>query len=167
MARALHIYSRDEEDRPGRRHYSVSEEMKMIRKYFAAIMMAVMVAAAVPMLAGTASAQRRRDGRYSDRYRDRSRDRYSDRSSDRSYGSNVYYGSDGYYDGTYDNNRPSTYDRHRKAVNIGAATGAGAVLGAIFGGKKGASSVQRQVQLPVPWSRRNSVLATTNGTVTN
>ena len=51
--------------------------------------------------------------------------------------------NDGYYDDNenYDNNgykQPNVYDRHRKAINIAVATGAGAVLGALLGGKKGA-----------------------------
>lgn len=39
---------------------------------------------------------------------------------------------------TYTYGRPSFYSRHRKAVNIAAATGIGAILGGLFGGKRGA-----------------------------
>ena len=35
--------------------------------------------------------------------------------------------------------RPSFYRRHRNVINMGIATGAGALLGGIFGGKKGAA----------------------------
>ncbi|MEQ1646585.1 MAG: hypothetical protein ABL959_24230, partial [Pyrinomonadaceae bacterium] len=59
------------------------------------------------------------------------------RNNDR-YNTNDQYYDDDYY---YDENgikRPNVYDRHRKAINIGVATGAGAIIGGIFGGKKGA-----------------------------
>jgi hypothetical protein len=36
------------------------------------------------------------------------------------------------------NKKPSFYRRHRNASNIGLATGAGAVIGALAGGRKGA-----------------------------
>jgi len=35
-------------------------------------------------------------------------------------------------------NRPNFYQRHRNLINIGIGTGAGALLGGIIGGKKGA-----------------------------
>ena len=82
--------------------------------------MAIMMAVTIPALAGTASAQRRG----------------YDQNNNRNDG---YY--DQNYDNGYDNNnyrQPKVYDRHRKAINIGVATGAGALIGAIFGGKKGA-----------------------------
>ncbi len=34
--------------------------------------------------------------------------------------------------------RPSFYRRHRNLINVGAATGGGAVIGAIAGGRRGA-----------------------------
>ncbi len=34
--------------------------------------------------------------------------------------------------------KPSFYRRHRNRVNVAAGTGAGAILGALIGGKKGA-----------------------------
>ena len=85
--------------------------------------MATMLAVAIPAFAQTATAQRRnndRNVRYNTQYDE------------------PYYQEDDYY---YDENgvrRPNVYDRHRKAINIGAATAAGAIIGAIFGGKKGA-----------------------------
>lgn len=39
---------------------------------------------------------------------------------------------------TSNDERPNFYRRHRNAVNIGVGTGAGALIGAIAGGKKGA-----------------------------
>ena len=35
-------------------------------------------------------------------------------------------------------NRPSLYRRHRSVINMGIGTGAGAILGALIGGKRGA-----------------------------
>jgi hypothetical protein len=35
--------------------------------------------------------------------------------------------------------RPSFYRRHRNVINLGIATGAGALLGGVIGGKKGAA----------------------------
>lgn len=83
--------------------------------------MAIMLAAAVPMMAGTASAQT------SEYYRNGRR--HSARSERQ-----VYYEPQSNY--TYQ--QPSTYDKHRKAINVGVAAGAGAIIGALLGGKKGA-----------------------------
>ncbi len=47
------------------------------------------------------------------------------------------YYHDPYYDDYYYRNR-SVYDRHRNVINIGIAAGAGAVIGGILDGKKGA-----------------------------
>jgi hypothetical protein len=41
-----------------------------------------------------------------------------------------------YYSQTYQ--KPSFYRRHRNVINMGIATGAGALLGGIIGGKRGA-----------------------------
>ena len=35
--------------------------------------------------------------------------------------------------------KPSVYKKHRNLINIGIGTGAGALLGALIGGKKGAA----------------------------
>ncbi|MEZ5346907.1 MAG: hypothetical protein R2681_15275 [Pyrinomonadaceae bacterium] len=48
-----------------------------------------------------------------------------------------------YYNGktykTYkQNQKKSTYDKHRNLINIGVGTAAGTILGALIGGKKGA-----------------------------
>lgn len=47
-----------------------------------------------------------------------------------------YYRNRSYATTTY--NRPSFYRRHRNLVNIGIGTGAGALLGALIGGRRGA-----------------------------
>lgn len=101
----------------------------MIKRIYTAIIMAIMLGVAIPAFSGTAVAQRyernRTDHRYGDRYRNNNRGTvYND----------PYY-NDGYYEG-YE--RPNVYDRHRKAINLGVATGAGALIGALIGGKKGA-----------------------------
>lgn len=93
--------------------------------------MAAMLAVAIPALAGTASAQKHGNDR---KKMDRNYDRYNERYNNDRYYDEDY--NDGYYDDGY--KRPNVYDRHRKAINLGVATGAGAVIGAIIGGKKGA-----------------------------
>jgi len=78
--------------------------------------MAIMLAVAIPALSGTASGQTRRY--------DNNRTRYTNRDQNRR--------------GVYGYEQPNVYDRHRKAINIGVATGVGALIGALIGGKKGA-----------------------------
>jgi hypothetical protein len=91
----------------------------MTRKFITTIVMAIMFAISIPALAGTASAQRRNNDRnYDTQYDDQ------------------YYQDEYYDDNEY--KKPNVYDRHRKVINIGVATGAGAIIGGIFGGKKGA-----------------------------
>jgi hypothetical protein len=48
----------------------------------------------------------------------------------------AYYSAPRYR--SYRSNRPSYYRRHRNAVNIGIGTGAGAIIGALTGGRRGA-----------------------------
>jgi len=84
--------------------------MKTIQKYITTSLMAIMLAVAIPAMTSTASAQAR-----------------------------GYYGNDEYNQDQYSGySQPKVYDRHRKAINIGVATGAGAILGALLGGRKGA-----------------------------
>lgn len=78
--------------------------------------------------------------------------RYCNDNNRRSRNTRTYYNENARYNDRYDNDRydndgyvydngykkPNVYDRHRKAINIAVATGAGAVLGALLGGKKGA-----------------------------
>lgn len=47
------------------------------------------------------------------------------------------YRTRSYSSQTYNN--PSFYRRHRNLINMGIATGAGALLGGVIGGKKGAA----------------------------
>ncbi len=84
--------------------------------------MTAMIAVAIPAFAGSASAQTRRN--YNRTRETRNYDR-NNRNYDQNYP-------------IYDQNQPNVYDRHRKAINIGVATGVGAIIGALIGGKKGA-----------------------------
>ena len=93
-----------------------------MKRFITTFLTIAMLAVSLPMLAGSASAQRR--PRYNqDQY---SRDYGYDQ---RSYDYNEQY--DGYRE-------PNVYDKHRKAVNLAVGMGVGAVIGALIGGKKGA-----------------------------
>ena len=48
-----------------------------------------------------------------------------------------YYDQSGYYDNSNYDTR-SVYQRHRKVINYAISTGAGAIIGALIGGKRGA-----------------------------
>src|SRR4029079_1716597 len=82
-----------------------------MKRFITSLIMTAMLAIAIPTLSTTASAQTRRY------YRNYTPTRVTR---------------------TYTYGRQSFYSRHRKAVNIAAATGIGAILGGLFGGKKGA-----------------------------
>jgi len=82
-----------------------------MKRFITSLIMTAMLAIAIPTLSTTASAQTRRY------YRNYTPTRVTR---------------------TYTYGKPSFYSRHRKAVNIAAATGIGAILGGLFGGKKGA-----------------------------
>jgi hypothetical protein len=60
----------------------------------------------------------------------------------RSYASRNYtgrsYAAPRYRTAGYAVNRPSFYRRHRNVINVGAATGAGALIGGIARGRRGA-----------------------------
>ena len=92
-----------------------------MKKYISTFLLATIVAVSIPMFAGSATAQRR------DRYRE-SRDNYDN---------GQYTQNDDYNGNGYGYNQPKVYDRHRKAINLTVATGAGAIIGALLGGKKG------------------------------
>lgn len=56
----------------------------------------------------------------------------------RSYASRSYRRAPRYYSRSYvSHRRPSFYRRHRNAINIGIATGAGALIGGLLGGRSG------------------------------
>jgi hypothetical protein len=59
------------------------------------------------------------------------------RKAKRSYASRNYYAAPRYRTAGYSYQRPSFYRRHRNLINVGAATGVGALLGGLIGGKRG------------------------------
>jgi hypothetical protein len=79
-----------------------------MKRFITTFLMTALLAISIPALSGTAMGQTR------------------------------YYRSSRVTRSYYNNNQPNVYDRHRKAINIGVATGIGALLGGIIGGKKGA-----------------------------
>ncbi len=56
----------------------------------------------------------------------------------RSYASRNYYATPRYRTAGYAYQRPSFYRRHRNLINLGIATGGGALIGGIARGKRGA-----------------------------
>jgi hypothetical protein len=54
------------------------------------------------------------------------------------YRAPTYYAAPRYRTAGYSYQRPSFYRRHRNLINVGVATGAGALLGGILRGKRGA-----------------------------
>ena len=80
-----------------------------MKRFITSLIMTAMLAMAIPALSGTAMGQTRR-----------------------------YYNGSRVTRSYYGNQQSNIYDRHRKAINIGVATGVGALLGSLFGGKKGA-----------------------------
>jgi hypothetical protein len=57
----------------------------------------------------------------------------------RTYASRRYYRTTSYATRSYvATRRPSFYRRHRNMINIGIATGAGALVGGLIGGRRGA-----------------------------
>ena len=56
----------------------------------------------------------------------------------RNYNRNRNYYNRSYQTQGYTYQRPSFYRRHRNAVNIGIATGGGALIGGLIGGRRGA-----------------------------
>lgn len=77
---------------------------------------------------------------YSNRYygnRRYSNRQYANRGYSNDYYSDRYYNNNRYANG-YTYRRPSLYRRHRNLINVGVATGAGALIGGLIKGKKGA-----------------------------
>jgi outer membrane lipoprotein SlyB len=91
----------------------------MKKRLIATFMMIAMLAVMLPFSASTASAQ-------STRYNGNNRNYNQRVYNQRVYNQRVY-------------KKPSVYSKHRNLINIGIGTGAGAILGALFGGKKGAA----------------------------
>ncbi len=81
----------------------------MKKRLIATFIMIAMLAVMLPLAASTASAQTSRSYR-----------------SNRTYTQKVY-------------KKPNVYQRHRNLFNLGIGAGAGALIGALAGGKKGAA----------------------------
>lgn len=71
------------------------------------------------------------------RHRRASRANYNRNYVSRNYNRN-YYAAPRYRTAGYSYQRPSFYRRHRNLINLGVATGGGALLGGILKGRKGA-----------------------------
>ena len=87
---------------------------RKMKKLISSILMAAILSIAVPTFAQTRYYSERRARQAATRY-------YAPQQ--------VYRTNSG---------QPNVYDRHRKAFNLAIGTGAGALLGALLGGKKGA-----------------------------
>ena len=125
----------------------------MFRKYVTTTLMALMLAAAVPVFSTTVSAQ----------------SRYCTCPSSRRYASSRYHrrystASRTYASRAYAYKRPGFYSRHRKAINLAAGTGAGMLLGGLLGGRRGVAigglagagggAIFTHVQKPRNYTRR-------------
>lgn len=104
----------------------VKEKMK---KFLVGFLMFFVFAVTVPM---AVDAQTCRGKKYRKAY---SGKRYNARNRSYRQYSSPYYATRGY---AYEQRRPNFYRRHRNLINLGIATGAGALVGALVGGKKGA-----------------------------
>jgi hypothetical protein len=91
------------------------EIREMKKRLIATFMMIAMLAVMVPFTASTASAQTTRSYRSSNRTY-----------TQRTYNQRVY-------------KKPSFYSKHRNLINLGIGAGAGTIIGAIAGGKRGAA----------------------------
>lgn len=93
-----------------------------MKKIVIGLLMFMVIAVTVP-LSAEAHCGRHRSARRSNVSRNYARRSYARRS----------YATQGY---SYQ--RPSFYRRHRNVINLGLATGGGALVGALVGGKRGA-----------------------------
>jgi hypothetical protein len=113
-----------------------------MRKLLATLVLASMMLIALPLSAEAHPGCRRHRRASSRSYASQryyAQQRYA---RQRYYASQRYaqqrYYSPSYSQGYYVQQRPSFYRRHRNVINMGIATGAGALLGGIIGGKRGA-----------------------------
>jgi hypothetical protein len=114
-----------------------------MRKLLATLVLASMMLIALP-LAAEAHPGCRRHRRASSRSYASQRYYAQQRYARQRYYASQRYAQQRYYSPSYSQGyyvqqqRPSFYRRHRNVINMGIATGAGALLGGIIGGKKGA-----------------------------
>lgn len=114
-----------------------------MRKLLATLVLASMMLIALP-LAAEAHPGCRRHRRASSRSYASQRYYAQQRYARQRYYAQQRYAQQRYYSPSYSRGyyvqqqRPSFYRRHRNVINMGIATGAGALLGGIIGGKRGA-----------------------------
>ena len=100
-----------------------------MKKLIASLIMLSMMAIALPVAADAQRCYTRKRSNVSRNYRTRT---YRTRSYRTRNYVNRSYSTQGY---TY--KRPSFYRRHRNVINMGIATGGGALLGGLIGGRRG------------------------------
>jgi len=93
-----------------------------MKKFLVSLMMFLVMAVGLPLSAGAVTADAQRSCR---RHRTHHTRRYA--RSSRYYSTRSYVAA----------RRPSFYRRHRNLINIGIATGAGALIGGLIGGRRG------------------------------
>ncbi|HEY8559569.1 MAG TPA: hypothetical protein VIL74_04135 [Pyrinomonadaceae bacterium] len=98
-----------------------------MKRFIASLIVLSMMVIALPVMADAQRCYKPRRASYSRNYRTRSY-------RTRNYYTNRSYRTAGYY--TY--KRPSFYRRHRNVINMAIATGGGAVIGGLLGGRRGA-----------------------------
>jgi hypothetical protein len=114
-----------------------------MRKLLATLVLASMMLIALP-LAAEAHPGCRRHRKASSRSYASQRYYAQQRYARQRYYAQQRYAQQRYYSPSYSQGyyvqqrRPSFYRRHRNVINMGIATGAGALLGGIIGGKRGA-----------------------------
>ena len=97
-----------------------------MKKFIASLIMMSMMAIALPVAADAQRCYTRKRSNVSRNYRTRS------------YRTRNYYTNRSYQTAGYTYKRPSFYRRHRNIINMGIATGGGALLGGLIGGRRGA-----------------------------
>lgn len=108
--------------------------MKKMKKFLAGLVVLFLLLVSVPLAADAQTCRTARRSYASKKYnrggnyRSVNRRAYNNNYNRRSYATRSY---------TYEQ-RPSFYRRHRNLINLGVATGGGALIGALTGGKKGA-----------------------------
>ncbi len=101
-----------------------------MKKFLAVFVIMFLLLVSVPLSADAQTCRNKRSyssKRYNQRYNARNSNRYRSGDNRRPYSSNEYI-----------KEGPSFYRQHRNLINLGAATGGGALIGALLGGKRGA-----------------------------
>jgi hypothetical protein len=96
-----------------------------MKKFIASLIMMSMMAIVLPVAVDAQRCYTRKRTSYSRNYRTRS------------YRTRNYYTTRSYRTAGYTYKRPSFYRRHRNVINMAIATGGGALLGGLIGGRRG------------------------------